>query len=115
MLKINNVTIATPSAMEVALVEIGDARRNAAGQQVIDRIALKQRLRLSWNYLDGTVLSGILSALDAQPFCAVEYPDPVTGQSRSVLCSCESHVCGVLRQSDSATGWKNVEIVLMER
>ena len=49
MLKINNVSIAVPSAFQVDIQDIdGESNRNAKGELLRDRIAVKRKLNCEW-------------------------------------------------------------------
>ena len=116
MLKINGIEIKTPSGMEVGLTEIGDrSRRNAAGEQVIDRIAVKRRIHVVWSILQPSEAAALFSAIGAQAFFQVQYPDPLTGKARSAVCSCERQSAGVQRMENGAAIWKGVDMVWIER
>lgn len=79
MIKINGVAIATPSSFQVTISDIdGETSRNANGDLIRDRIAVKRKLELQWNHLSTSAISTILQAVQ-NVFFNVEYPDPMTG------------------------------------
>lgn len=81
MLKVNGMDIPTPSEFKVGIQDISKADRVASGQIVIDRIATKIKLEMSWNYLSPENLSMLLTAISEVTF-NVTYPDP---QTNSIL------------------------------
>lgn len=116
MLTINNTTIPTPSAMRISLIEVGDSsRRNAAGELVIDRCALKRRLQPGWNILSAADASALLAAVSGQPFFTLAYPDPITGSTRTVQCTCSAMDTGILRMEQGAPVWQGIEMTWIER
>lgn len=79
MLKINGVSIATPKSFQVDVSDIdGETHRNAAGQLIRDRIAVKRKLSCEWPPLSQAQASRLLSAV-SNVFFNVEYPDPIQG------------------------------------
>lgn len=79
MLKVNNVVIKTPSSFQVDISDIdGESNRNARGELIRDRIAVKRKLNCSWQGLTDAEIKSILSAI-TDTFFTVEYPDPLVG------------------------------------
>ena len=116
MLTINGSTVKSPSSMEIQLFEVGDAtRRNAAGEQIIDRIATKRRISLSWAVMTPEQLSSLFSAMGDPPFFTVSYFDPVTGLARMTTCSCDERSTGILRITDGIPVWRDVTMTWTER
>ena len=116
MLIINGSAVKSPSSMEISLFDVGDAsKRNAAGEQIIDRIATKRRLSLAWSVMTPEQLSGLFSAIGDQPFFTVSYPDPVTGLARTATCFCDERSTGVLRMAAGVPLWRDVSMTWTER
>ncbi len=116
MLKINNTTMKSPSALKVELFDVGDSsRRNAAGEQVIDRIGVKRRIRAEWSVMSAQEMAALLGAVTAEPFFDVFYPDPLAGAGRTITCSCGERWGGVFRMQGGAPVWKNVSMTWIER
>lgn len=79
MLKINGVAIATPKTFEVTVSDLdGESERNANGQLIRDRIAVKRKINLEWSPLTQTESSKLLNAV-SDVFFTVEFPDPQLG------------------------------------
>lgn len=79
MLKINGVAIATPSAYEVTIQDLdGESNRNASGNMIRDRIAVKRKLNLEWPPLSQWEVSALLNAVSSA-FFTVTFPDPQLG------------------------------------
>lgn len=75
MLKVNGNTISPPSSLQFGVQDISEGGRVASGRIVIDRIATKVKLELTWNYLTPQELSKLLTAISPVTFI-VEYLDP---------------------------------------
>lgn len=79
MLKINGVAIATPKTFEVTINDLdGESNRNANGDLIRDRIAIKRKLNLEWGLLSQTETSKLLKSVK-DVFFDVTYPDPMDG------------------------------------
>lgn len=80
MLKINGILIKpTPQEMTVDVSDIdGESTRNARGDMVRDRIAVKRKISLKFPPLSDAQIQTILNAISGE-FFNVEYHDPVLG------------------------------------
>lgn len=79
MIKINGVAIATPKTFEVTVSDLdGESSRNANGQLIRDRLAVKRKITLEWPTLTQAESSRLLNAV-ADAFFTVEFPDPQLG------------------------------------
>lgn len=79
MLKINGVAIATPKVYEVTVQDLdGETNRNANGDMIRDRIAVKRKINLEWPPLSQSEISTLLTAVSGV-FFTVTFPDPQDG------------------------------------
>lgn len=79
MIKINGVAIATPKIFEVTVSDLdGESGRNANGQLIRDRIAVKRKINLEWPPLTQAESSKLLNAV-SDVFFTVTFPDPELG------------------------------------
>ena len=79
MIKINGVDIATPKTYEATVSDLdGESNRNANGELVRDRIAVKRKLNLEWGPLTQAEMQTLLSAVSSV-FFTVTFPDPQLG------------------------------------
>ncbi|MDM8312829.1 hypothetical protein QUW36_12245 [Clostridium cadaveris] len=79
MLKINGVAIATPKTYEVTVQDLdGETNRNANGDMIRDRIAVKRKINLEWAPLSQSEISTLLTAVSGV-FFTVTFPDPQDG------------------------------------
>lgn len=79
MIKINGVAIATPKTFEVTVNDLdGESGRNANGELIRDRIAVKRKINLEWPALTQAESSNLLNAV-SDVFFTVEFPDPQLG------------------------------------
>ncbi|MEW8993116.1 DUF6711 family protein [Clostridium sp.] len=79
MLKVNGVAIAAPKAYEVTIQDLdGESNRNASGNMIRDRIAVKRKINLEWQPLNQGEISTLLNAVSSV-FFTVTFPDPQQG------------------------------------
>lgn len=114
LIKINGVGIPTPSEYSVGIQDISKAERNASGTMIVERIATKRKIELSWKYLDRTSLSIILSAV-ADVFFAVEYVDPQDNAVKVGTFYCGDRKSGMLDFKNGVPRYKDVSFNLVER
>ena len=79
MLSINGVAIATPKTFEATVSDLdGESNRNANGELIRDRIAVKRKINLEWGPLTQTEIQTLLNAVSSV-FFTVTFPDPQSG------------------------------------
>jgi len=79
MLRINGVAIATPKTYEATVSDLdGESNRNANGELIRDRIAVKRKLNLEWGPLTQSEIQTLLNAVSSV-FFTVTFPDPQLG------------------------------------
>lgn len=79
MISINGVKIATPKTYEATVSDLdGESNRNANGELIRDRIAVKRKLNLEWPPLSQSEIAPILNAVSGA-FFTVTFPDPQLG------------------------------------
>lgn len=116
ILSVNGVDMPAPSQLKVNLFDVSSsADRNASGYVVIDRVGTKRKLELNWAQLSEAQLSLLLQAVGANVFFTAVYPDPLTGDARSMSCYCGDRAMGVLRMSGGAPIWTDIEMSWIER
>lgn len=82
MLKINGVRVPTPSTLSTGIMDISKAERNAKGTMIIERIATKRKLEMTWYHLEADELSSLLTQISQTSF-NVEYVDPQLNRKRT--------------------------------
>lgn len=79
MISIKGVVIPTPKTFEVTINDLdGESNRNARGELLRDRIAVKRKLNLEWPALSQSEISTLLKAVSSV-FFTVTFPDPQLG------------------------------------
>lgn len=76
MIVVNGNKIAVPKSYKVTVSDIdGESNRNANGELVRDRIAVKRKLEMEWGPLEDSEISVLLKAVK-DTFFEVTFPDP---------------------------------------
>lgn len=79
MISINGVAIATPKTYEATVTDLdGESNRNADGELIRDRIAVKRKLNLEWGPLTQAEIQTLLNSVSSV-FFTVTFPDPMSG------------------------------------
>ena len=115
MLKINGVSIATPSSFQVGISDLdGESNRNAKGLLIRDRIAVKRKLECSWPALTNSQISTLLTAV-SDVFFTVTYPDPQTGTNQSKTFYAGDRTTPIYMVKDGQVLWEGLEMNFVER
>ncbi len=111
---IDGVEIPAPSEYSVGIQDISKAERNANGTMIIERVATKRKIELSWKYLDKDQLAQVLNAV-SPVFFEVTYIDPQTNGARTGTFYCGDRRCGMLDFQNGVPRYKDVQFNLIER
>lgn len=113
-MKIDSVTIATPSSITVELQPIDKAERTESGDMMIEAITVKRKLACVWSYLTNAELTALQTAITPRSI-SIEYEDPRTGTTRTGTFYTGPNSQDVLRfASGSVVGWENVKFDCIE-
>lgn len=114
MIKINGVDLPAPSDYIVTIQDLSKAERNANGTMIIERIATKRKLELSWKYLSKEQLSTVFN-LVSPVFFTVNYIDPQTNGIKTGTFYCGDRSAGALDFIDGKIRYKDIKFSLVER
>ncbi|MEK4239060.1 DUF6711 family protein [Paenibacillus sp. FSL H7-0714] len=78
MIAINGTPLPSPTSYKVSIQDLSKGERNVNGLLLLERIATKRKIDLSWKMLTQAQFSAILSLVSGV-FFQVEYQDPQTG------------------------------------
>lgn len=113
MIFINSVKISTPSTLQIGIMDLSKAERNAKGNLIIERINTKRKLELSYNYLSATSLSTLLNAISGTTF-TVTYPDAQTGANRTGTFYVGDRNAGAIDFQGGTVRYKDIKFNLIE-
>lgn len=111
---INGVNVPTPTDFQVGIQDIANTQRNANGQMIIERIAVKKTLSISYAYLSASDLSTVLQAVSPVTF-DVTYLDPITNSNVTSSFYCGDRSLGMIDFINSIPRYQNVKFDLIER
>lgn len=114
LISINGVAIPTPSEMKPSIMNISNSERNANGTMIMEIIAQKQKLELSWNVISAEDLSSLLNLIDAT-FFNVEYPNPKTNGRTVKTMYCGDRSVGVMSYVNEQIRYKDFKVNFIER
>lgn len=114
MIKINGVAIATPKIYEATVSDLdGESNRNAAGQLIRDRIAVKRKLNLEWGPLSQSEIAPILNAISGV-FFTVTFPDPQLGIITKTM-YVGDRTAPAYQYIDEEVKWSGLKLNLIEK
>lgn len=111
---IKGVAMPTPSSYDVGILDISKAERNASGYMIIERIATKRKLTISYAWLTSANLSKVLQAVSGASF-SVNYLDPQVGGFRSAEFYSGDRNLGMVSFIGGAPVYKDIKFELIER
>lgn len=77
LITVNGVAISTPSDLQVGYFDISKAERNANGRMIIERIATKKKLFLTYSFLTESQTATLLKAVSPTTY-SVTFENPET-------------------------------------
>jgi len=114
MVKINGFQLPTPSTYQIGIMDLSRAERVASGYLMLERIATKRKLELTWLYLEAASLSEVLTAVSPTSFI-VEYFDPQTNSVKTGEFYCGDRGVESFDYRNGKIRWKNIRFNLIER
>lgn len=107
------VALVTPTSMSVGVMDLSKAERNANGKMIIERIATKQKLELSYSFLTKQQMATVLTAVSYVKFW-VKYTDPQTDTIRQAQFYCGDRNTGILDFVNGVPRYIDVKFNLIE-
>lgn len=115
MLVINGVEIATPKTFQVDINDIdGETNRNAKGEMLRDRIAVKRKLNCEWPPLSEEECSELLKSVK-DIFFQVTYPDPMEGRMLTKTFYVGDRSIPALSYIDGEMRWNGLKMNFIEK
>ncbi|MEW6048483.1 MAG: hypothetical protein AB1609_18735 [Bacillota bacterium] len=114
MLWIANVQVAKPAEVKVGRFDLTKSRRTASGKMVMEVIATKRRVDVTWKMLADSDLKQILDLLAAnKPFFTLQYPD--AGGAATMTCYAGDTNTSLWHTVNGVRYWDEVTIPFIEQ
>lgn len=116
MIWINGAAAPSPSEFSVEFEDVGDmSRRNALGQRLADRVAVKRVIALKWPMLDKEKAAKLMEDTCGSVFFEAKYHDPQTGGIRTGTFRAAQRSAEMHRAEVNGVVWASVEMKWEER
>ncbi|MBU3226810.1 DUF6711 family protein [Clostridium algidicarnis] len=114
MISINGAELPAPTDFQVGIMDISKAERNANGEMIIERIATKRKLELTWKNLSKEETSKLLKSV-SPIFFNTTYIDPQDNSEKTGTFYCGDRTNGMLGFINGEPYWKSIKFNLIER
>lgn len=114
LISVSGVALPTPTEFQVGYQDISKAERNANGNMIIERIATKRKLFLTYAYLTSSELALILQKV-APAYYNVSYVDPQTNTTKTGSFYCGDRNVGFVDYINGVPRYKELTFNLIER
>lgn len=114
VLTISQVDMPSPTSLQVSIMDISRAERNANGNMTIERINTKVKLTVGYDYISASDLQTLLSKISATYFDVLFF-DPRINQWSTKSMYCGDRNIGMLDFWGGVARWKDVSFDLIER
>lgn len=114
MLKIAGTTVKAPTELKIGRFDLTKSSRTASGKMVMELIATKKRVDITWKMLTDNELQKIIDTITAnKPFFSLEYPD--AGGSKTMTCYAGDIVTSLWHTKNGVRYWEEVSIGFIEQ
>ena len=114
MLRIAGVKAPNPAETKVSRFDLSKSQRAASGKMVMEIIATKRRVDVTWKMLKDSDLETILDTIAAnKPFFPLEYPD--AGGTQTMMCYTGDITTSLWHTINGVRYWDEVSIPFIEQ
>jgi hypothetical protein len=113
LITVDGVVLPTPTEFQVGYQDISKAERNANGRMIIERVATKRKLFLTYAYISESDASLILKAIAPTSYTVI-YMDPQTKSMRSGAFYCGDRNLGMIDYINGNARFKELGFNLIE-
>lgn len=114
LVSIAGVALPTPAEFQIGYMDISKAERNANGNMIIERIATKRKLFLTYAYLTTSELSLILQKI-SPAYYNVSFLDALTNSFKTGSFYCGDRNVGMVDYINGVARYKEFTFNLIER
>jgi len=114
VLKIAGVSVKAPTDLKIGRFDLTKSGRTASGKMVMELIATKKRVDITWKMLPDNELQKIIDTITAnKPFFSLEYPD--AGGTKTMTCYAGDVVTSLWHTKNGIRYWEEVSIPFIEQ
>jgi hypothetical protein len=114
MLKIAGVSVKAPTDLKIGRFDLTKSSRTASGKMVMELIATKKRVDITWKMLPDNELQKIIDTITAnKPFFSLQYPD--AGGSKIMTCYAGDIITSLWHTIDGVRYWEEVSVPFIEQ
>jgi hypothetical protein len=114
MLKIAGVSVKAPTDLKIGRFDLTKSSRTASGKMVMELIATKKRVDITWKMLPDDELQKIIDTITAnKPFFSLEYPD--AGGTQTMTCYAGDIITSLWHTKNGVRYWEEVSIPFIEQ
>jgi hypothetical protein len=110
-MKINGITVPDPTDMRITKTDVRDVKQTASGRTVIDYIATKYQLDITWRMLTDDKAQEIIGAISA-PYFTITFVD--TGGEKTINAYLTRFDKDIFSLYDGQTVWRTLSITVRE-
>lgn len=114
MFWIAGVQVAKPAEIKIGRFDLTKSQRTASGKMVMEVIATKRRVDVTWKMLPDSDLKQILDLLAAhKPFFMLQYPD--AGGTATMTCYAGDINTSLWHTVNGVRYWQEVSVAFIEQ
>ena len=113
LISVSGVALPTPSEFQVGYMDVSKAERNANGTMIIERVATKRKLFITYAYISENDASLILKQIAPTTYTVV-YMDPQTRSMKSGSFYCGDRNLGMIDYINGKARFKELTFNLIE-
>lgn len=114
MLWIAGTHVKNPAAIRLGVFDLTKADRTADGTMVMDIIATKRRVDVTWKFISDTDLALIVDTITAhKPFFTLRYPE--AGRERTITCYAGDINTSLWHTIGGVRTWEECTIAFIEQ
>jgi hypothetical protein len=114
MLKIAGTTVKAPTELKIGRFDLTKSSRTASGKMVMELIATKKRVDITWKMLPDNELQKIIDTITSnKPFFSLEYPD--AGGTKTMTCYAGDINTSLWHTKNGVRYWEEVSIGFIEQ
>lgn len=113
ILTIGGATMPSPTELTLSYMDLSKADRNANGRMIIERIATKRKLAITYAFITAADLSKVLNAI-SPTYYSVTFLDAKTNSMTTGSFYCGDRNLGMIMWNDGSPYYKDFAFDLIE-